>query len=665
MRNLSLAAVSFLLSAGLACSTPLPGPKSETVDAKPELERLLREQDTDHDSKITVLDHGTRKFELHTVDGESVFVQGVPALSALDQDLILATERKQYVLIGDLHFREAPADRVGRRIRENYWDALTRILNESGLPQALVDEKVPTIDGQHYIYVPESDARSLSFYGEIAKRKPELKLNVKTVPKKLTSKWLRGLEGHHGLVAIAPDRPFVVPGGRFNELYGWDSYFISLGLIHDGKRDLARSIADHLIYEIENYGMILNANRSYYLGRSQPPLLTALLRSINENTPPADRIAQREWLARGLRAAAREYDDVWMSEPRFHPESGLSRYAGIDLGPCPEVEPGHYDLEVAKYAKQRGQTDADFLRDYRLGKIHIPALDVFFRNDRAVRESGHDTTYRFDLRAGDFLTVDLNSLLYRYENDIADILDREFGGKLDDSMTSKKWRARAKRRVAQMQHYFWDEKQSGFFDYDLKHHRRSTYVSATGLYPLWAGWARPEQAQRVAEKIVPQLEGSAGLASTSLKSRGPITEGRKQRQWDFPYGWPPHQIFAWRGLIRYGFSGIARRLAQHWTQAIAKNAGDYQGVIPEKMDIMTGSHEVFAEYGNVGTQFDRVPREGFGWTNSSYQLGRDVAQGVWLNQPTAPSLEELPPPKLGTDSAPRPADASSHAQLSK
>ena len=598
------------------------------------------------------------------MNGESVFVKGVPALSALAQDLTLATERKRYVLIGDLHFRESPADRVGRRIRENYWDALTRILDEAGLPQALVDEKVTTDDGRYYLYVPEGDKSSLARYQDIAKRKPELKLNVRTVPKKLTLKWLRSLEGHHGLVALAPDRPFVVPGGRFNELYGWDSYFISLGLIHDGKRDLARSIADHLIYEIENYGMILNANRSYYLGRSQPPLLMPLLRAIDENTPLADRVAQREWLARGLRAAAKEYKQVWLSEPRLEPVSGLSRYSGIDLGPCPEVEPGHYTSDVAKYAKQRGQTDVDFLRDYRLGKIHIPALDTFFRNDRAVRESGHDTTYRFDLRAGDFLTVDLNSLLYRYETDLADLLDREFGGKLDD-LTSRQWREKANRRATQMRKYFWDEKKSAFFDYDLKKHRRSNYISATGLYPLWAGWATPVEAQRVAETFVPELEGSAGLAATAEKSRGPITASRRQRQWDFPYGWPPHQIFAWRGLIRYGFGGAARRLAQHWVQAIAKNAGNYAGVIPEKMDIVTGSHEVFAEYGNVGTQFDRVPREGFGWTNASYQLGWDVAQGVWFNLPSANTPEELPPPKLGTEPPPRPADASSHAQLSK
>src|SRR6185437_10614898 len=108
--------------------------------------------------------------------------------------------------------------------------------------------------------------------------------------------------------------------------------------------------------------------------------------------------------------------------------------------------------------------------------------------DRAERESGHDTTYRFDDRATDFLTVDLNSLLYKTETDVADLLDKRFGGALNGESSSR-WRARAEARKKRMNELFWDAKRGLFFDYDLKNRRRSGYVSATGLYPLWAGWA--------------------------------------------------------------------------------------------------------------------------------------------------------------------------------
>jgi alpha,alpha-trehalase len=172
-----------------------------------------------------------------------------------------------------------------------------------------------------------------------------------------------------------------------------------------------------------------------------------------------------------------------------------------------------------------------------------------------------------------------------------------------------------------MNRFFWDEKTGYFFDYDLQAGQRSGYGSTTSLFALWAGWATPAQAARAIAYARANLEQKAGLASTSEASRGPLGPDRPPRQWDFPYGWAPHQILAWEGLENYGFRGDAERLAYKWVYTLTRNAADYNGTVPEKIDVVTGSHAVFAEYGNVGTNFAYITREGFGWMNASYQLG--------------------------------------------
>jgi alpha,alpha-trehalase len=267
-----------------------------------------------------------------------------------------------------------------------------------------------------------------------------------------------------------------------------------------------------------------------------------------------------------------------------------------------------------------------------------------------VRESGHDTTNRFDERAQDFLTVDLNSLLYKTETDAAYLLDRYFGGKLAAAdgrvEEAAEWRRRAEARKKTMNALFWDAKAGFFFDYDFQNRRRSGYVSATAFYPLWAGWATPEQARAVRDRAARELERLGGLASSSEASRGPVTPSRPQRQWDYPYGWAPHQIMAWQGLHRYGLDADARRLAYRWLWTIVKNARDYDGVVPEKYDVEKASHRVFAEYGNVGTEFSYITKEGFGWMNASYQLGLEILDPALLAELRAltPPPTLFPPP---------------------
>jgi alpha,alpha-trehalase len=287
--------------------------------------------------------------------------------------------------------------------------------------------------------------------------------------------------------------------------------------------------------------------------------------------------------------------------------------------------------------------------------IQIPELDTFFVHDRSVRESGHDTTYRWDLngnRCADFVTVDLNALLYKIEIDIGTMIQKIFFDRLvrDDGTVemSSQWFERAEKRKERMLRYLWNEDAHLFFDYDFVQNTQSAYVSATALYPLWAcdpqnpatKIVTESQAKKLVCSVLGQLEMAGGVVASAKASRGKLSEDRPQRQWDYPYGWAPHQMLIWQGLVHYGMDATAHRLIYKWLYTILRNAADYNGMIPEKFDVVKRSHEVFAEYGNVGTEFDYITQEGFGWMNASYQVGLGLLPNAYKT-----SLEQLIPPE--------------------
>ena len=646
---------------------------SQSIPVLENFSRLTAQEDTDGDKRITIHDRLT-PFELRDRNGATVLVvSDVYRLSVLMQELDrAASQHHSDVTLADLKLDETVVDRTRRLIKEVYWDALTRRIDAKHLDQVLDENKVTS--KQDFLYVPASDDAALHYFKGIERdaakrgRVPSLRVVALPLPDELTAEFVNDLNGYHGLLTLKMETnargeitggaPYLVPGGRFNELYYWDSYFIVLGLLQDGRKDLARGMADSLIYEMEHYGKIPNANRTYYLTRSQPPFLTSIIRAVFEAGA-----GDRDWLAAALRTAMAEYRGVWLGPDRLVKAGGfeLSRYCDSANGPCPEVEPGHYDQQIAPWLEEANAhltgeplTPADFLKEYsrdekyRELKANGTTLDEFFKQDRAMRESGHDTTHRFDDRAADFLTVDLNALLYRYECDFAELLESQFDGKLDgvpdDFGDAAAWRKRAAARKKAVDALMWDETRGFYFDHDFVNHKRSEYISATGLYPLWAGMldandpADRVRVQRMAAFMHAKLEEPAGLAATAQESVA-SARTKDRRQWDYPYGWPPHQMLAWQGLHRYGLDADAERLAYRWLYAIAMNARDYDGTITEKLNVVTGSHEVFVEYGNVGAKFAYIEPQGFGWMNASFGVGTN-----YLSAAALADLRALKPP---------------------
>ncbi|KAI8991915.1 neutral trehalase [Mycotypha africana] len=627
------------------------------IDVKETQRFLVEQEDTDGDFQITVNDLGPKSFLLGSADSggfRKIDIRGTYMLSNLLQELALATDcNRNYIILDEARLNENPVDRLSRMIKHQFWDGLTRRIDAEGLERICMDPKNRTADHQPRIYVPFDEEEVYRYYEKVAKvEKPHLGLEVERLPQHITPEYVQSINDKPGILALALKKktkkvydgntssitttfegvPFVVPGGRFNEMYGWDSYFEALGLLIDERVDLAEGMVENFAYEIKHYGKILNANRSYYLSRSQPPFLTDMARQVYlkkvEKQHTSDIENHKAWLRRMLQAAMKEYHTVWMAAPRYDTKTGLSRFRPAGKGIPPETEASHFDHVIQPYAQKAGVSIQELMKQYNEGNYVSPELDEYFLHDRAVRESGHDTTYRYEGRCANLATIDLNALLYKYEMDIAEMINEHLDGVLVDydnqRQDAKVWYERAQQRKERINLYLWNEEKGMYFDYDTVKKEQSEYESVTTFWAMWAKLASHEQAAKMAESALPKFEVMGGLVSGTIESRGIISIDRPNRQWDFPFGWAPHQILAWKAFENYGKIDIQRRLTYRWLYIITKSFVDFNGVVPEKYDVVSLTHKVQVEYGNVGTDFKYVPREGFGWMNASYQIGLSI-----------------------------------------
>lgn len=559
-------------------------------------------------------------------------------LSNLLQELTLAQDYgRKTIVLDEARLNENPVNRISRLIEHSFWDGLTRRIDGSNIAKVGRDPKDWTDDPRPRIYVPRGAPEQHEYYTRIALEHPEIRLDVQWLAENPSDEdYVRDLNAKPGLLAIAMEEytndkgvkdlrglPFVVPGGRFNELYGWDSYMESLGLLINGRVDLVKPMVTHFCFCIKHYGKILNANRSYYLCRSQPPFLTDMALRVYERIKHEP--GAQEFLREAILAAIKEYYTVWMAAPRLDEETGLSRYRPGGFGVPPETEASHFTHVLEPYAKKHNMTFKEFVHAYNHREVSEPELDEYFQHDRAVRESGHDTSYRLENVAAHLAVVDINALLYKYEVDIGRCIRNHFGDRLvipkefaggsikpDQVETSASWERRAKRRRAAVDKYLWDEEAGMYFDYNTVKKERTGYESATTFWPMWSGLATPRQATLLIEKALPKFEAFGGLVSGTEKSRGRVGLDRPNRQWDYPFGWAPQQILAWVGFQRYGFDEEAQRIAYRWLSMVTKAFVDFNGVIVEKYDVTRpiDPHKVEAEYGNQGSDFKGVPREG-------------------------------------------------------
>ncbi|HKV24648.1 MAG TPA: trehalase family glycosidase [Candidatus Acidoferrum sp.] len=498
------------------------------------------------------------------------------------------------------------------------WDSLTRSLAECS---TVVDTKLAATS---VLYLPADFAEP----PDVKELQDRCKVEVKHLPEVIhhIGEVDSGKVDPAGLLYL--QNRYVVPGGRFNEMYGWDSYFIIRGLVRAGRLDLAKGMVENFFFEIEHYGGVLNANRTYYLTRSQPPFLTSMIISVYD-AEKAKGHEDRAWLERAYALAVKDHD-LWTSEPHLAGATGLSRYYDFGTGPAPESlkdETGHY-RQVAAYFLGQKNLGRDYLVSssaenpsplaagplFALQMCDVPktmaqpACDPagtvslsadYYKGDRAMRESGYDISFRFGPYGAEthhYAPVCLNSLLYKTEKDLE--LISEILGRKEES---REWGERAEARKANIQKYLWDSERGLFFDYNFEKQTRSTYDYITTFIPLWAGLATSEQARSVVQHIK-IFERPGGLVMSPYETGG---------QWDYPYAWAPNQLMADEGMRRYGFNDEANRDSMNFLSMVAENFLR-DGTIREKYDAVKRSSETQV---TAGYHMNIV---GFGWTNGVF-----------------------------------------------
>ncbi|MBF9236226.1 alpha,alpha-trehalase TreF [Hymenobacter sp. BT683] len=377
--------------------------------------------------------------------------------------------------------------------------------------------------------------------------------------------------------------PYIVPGGRFREVYYWDSYFTMLGLQQSKRTPVIRNTVDNFAYLLDKYGFIPNANRTYYLTRSQPPFFALMVGLLAKDEG-------EKTLPRYQPQLLKEYD-YWMagaeklkpgkatrSVVRLPKGELLNRY--WDSSDQPREESYTKDVDAAKRSKQP------------------PAQ--FYRNVRAAAASGWDFSTRWfgpdgqlgSIQTTDIVPVDLNCLLHNLETTIAQSYQLQ-----GNAARAADFLAKAERRKQAILAYCWDEKSGWFQDYNFRTRKISTIKTLAGVYPLQFGIATPAQAALVA----------TGLQRDFLKTGGLVTTlNRGEQQWDAPNAWAPLQYMAIDGLERYQQSGLARTIATRWIE-LNTNVFEQTGKMMEKYNVIDTSQK--AGGGEYPLQ------DGFGWTN--------------------------------------------------
>ena len=387
-------------------------------------------------------------------------------------------------------------------------------------------------------------------------------------------------------------RPFVVPGGRFREIYYWDSYFTMLGLLESGRADLTQDMVSDFAHLIDRYGRIPNGNRTYYLSRSQPPFFFAMVALLDPGHP-------ERAFARYLPQLKREYA-FWM-DGATSVTRGLARQRVVAFsGGRGAIEVPPRQLLNRYWDDEDLPRDESYREDVALADRSGRDRRQLYRDVRAAAESGWDFSSRWfadahsltSIDTTDIVPVDLNSLLFGLEQAIA-----AGCGEAHDETCQRAFRQHARARRAAMDRYLWDAVRGTYFDYQWARGERIPRVSAATLYPLFVHAASRAQAAAVARITRAQLLKGGGLVTTTLNTG---------QQWDAPNGWAPLQWIAVAGLNAYGESGLAEEIACRWTVNVAR-AYRESGKLVEKYDVTNTDRP--------GGGGEYPLQDGFGWTN--------------------------------------------------
>ena len=388
---------------------------------------------------------------------------------------------------------------------------------------------------------------------------------------------------------------YVVPGGRFQEIYYWDSYFTIEGLLAAGRRDLAKSMVDNFAFLLDSVGHIPNGTRDYYLTRSQPPFFSLMVTALARD--------DKNMLLYYLPELQKEHAFFMAHDSIDRPYGAskhvvqmiggslLNRY--FDEGDTPRPEAYKEDLHLASEVTDQAERT------------------LLLKDLRSAAESGWDFSSRWFAKKGEFATtrttsllpVDLNCLMYYLETQLAKASER-----LGNKDAAAHYNTLANRRKALINEYFWSDAHGFYMDFDFKRAEVTNELTLAGAFPLFFGIADQDQAAKVKDVLMQRFLKEGGLVTT-LENSG--------QQWDAPNGWAPLQWIAVNGLLAYRFNDEAKDIMERWlalNEKVFKNTGKMmEKYNVEDLTLLSGG-------GEYETQ------DGFGWTNGVALGFRDILE---------------------------------------
>lgn len=412
----------------------------------------------------------------------------------------------------------------------------------------------------------------------------EEKLPIEDHIEKLWDELTRTAYEEKGTLLKLP-KSYIVPGGRFNEFFYWDSYFVMLGLQVSGRIEMMKNIVDNCAYLINEFGFVPNASRTYFLSRSQPPYFSLMLDLIFESTNDETIYSQY------FETLEKEYQ-FWMN--------------GVE-----DLENGNQFRRVVK--TQDGDVLNRYFDDENKPRPESYMIDVedaetstnseFYRNVRAACESGWDFSSRWFADGNSMQTietlnlaqVDLNCLLWHLENTLAKASElQNFGDKKNNY--SKKAEARKK----SIDKYFWSQEDKIYKDYNIKSEFQTSSENIATLYPLFLNLSNQDQAKAVSETIKEKFLKKGGLITTTKDSG---------QQWDAPNAWAPYQWLGFLAMKNYEFDELAETIKNNWCSNVDRIYNNTGKLMEKYNAIDTTSIAGGGEYPN---------QDGFGWTNGVY-----------------------------------------------
>ncbi|KAI5148869.1 alpha,alpha-trehalase [Enteropsectra breve] len=407
--------------------------------------------------------------------------------------------------------------------------------------------------------------------------------------KALIEKWQslskKGIQGSHTLLPGVGQ--MLIPGGRFREMYYWDTFWVLKGMIKINMHATAKNIISGFVELIRQHGFIPNGTRKYYKNRSQPPLFVQMLELIYER--------EKDFvLSTCLDAALVEYE-FWCKRDKT---------INISLGQGKSFNFNIYNVETDYPRPEAFEIDLSFAEQEKdLDKRHLVYSEL-----KTAAESGWDFSSRwfcslenkYKMCIRSTIPADLNAILYRNELILSKFL-KDAGNETKAAL----FKQRAEARYEAMNEILWNAKNKCWNDFNFeKKCQNSTRFYFSNLMPMIFG-IRPSDGTSILEILKEhayELFGYCGGIPASAKGE----KHWQNEQWDFPNAWPPFQSLMEEFLSEIGCTSMAYHVARSFFNTVNESFNKNE-IFYEKYNC--------EQLGYVGKDGEYATEIGFGWTN--------------------------------------------------